>query len=540
MTEPRPVGIVGAGPTGLSAALLLARFGIASRVYEQASAAADHPKARGVRVRTMELLRQWGLEPELRARALPMDAMRFIYCETLAGKEIGRTADLEPGTFAASPTTSCRVAQDVVEAALLRKVESEPCIELLRETRVSRVTHGDEVVTLTTEDSSRHEHRYLVAADGAASTTRELLRIDRTGRDVVSWCHSVYWRGDLARWTSGRLCIQFIAGAHTGQQVQIAPVDGHDRWVTLMMRPPAPTRPPDLSEDDARQAIHRAIGDATVDIEILDVATFRFSALNATHYRHGRVFLAGDAAHVLPPTGGMGMNSGIQDVHNLAWKLAFVLNGWADERLLDSYEAERMPVAEGNIAWSLENSGRFVELRAALADGDSLRADALLEQAKDHVIALGQDLGFSYASGCLIPDDTPPRVASAGEYEPEARPGSRAPAIWLQTASGRTSTIDLYDTVLTLMLGADARNWHPGGAHGSLQVMQIGHGVLGAAENDLHAAYGISPSGAVLVRPDGHVAWRAAKLTGDGPTELSGVLQQLALQPLHVNTGALA
>ena len=534
MTEPRPVGIIGAGPTGLSAALLLARFGIASRVFEQTSAVSGHPKARGVRVRTMELLRQWGLEPELRTQALPMDAMRFIYCDTLSGRELGRTADLEPGTFAASPTTSCRVAQDVLQKALVRRVESEPLIELQRQTRVTDVTQTGEAVTVTTEDSARYEHRYLIAADGAGSTTRELLGIRRGGRDVVSWCQSVSWRGDLARWTAGRLCIQFVTGAHTGRQVQIAPVDGRDRWVTLITLPPSPTRPSDLSADDARHAIHEAIGDVTVDIEILDIATFRFSGLNATQYRQGRVFLAGDAAHVLPPTGGLGMNSGIQDVHNLVWKIAFVLREWADERLLDSYEAERLPVADGNIAWSLENSKRFGELRTALAEGDSRRAETLLEQAKEHVIALGQDLGFWYADGCLVPDGTQPAAASAGDYEPNARPGSRAPAIWLQTDAGRISTIDLYDTLLTLVLGADGGAWCRRQAAENLQVLRIGQGVLAAPEADLHAALGISPTGAVLIRPDGHVAWRAAKLCDDAGAALSAVLDTLALEPLRV------
>src|ERR671914_2042912 len=121
MTHGAPVGIVGAGPTGLSAAILLARFGIDCTVYEQAPVPSDHPKARGVRVRTMELFRQWGLEPELRARAVPADALRFIYCDTLAGDELARTEDLEPGTFSVSPTSACRVAQNAVQEVLLRK-----------------------------------------------------------------------------------------------------------------------------------------------------------------------------------------------------------------------------------------------------------------------------------------------------------------------------------------------------------------------------------------------------------------------------------
>jgi hypothetical protein len=388
-------------------------------------------------------------------------------------------------------------------------------------------------VTVTTPEGRRHEHAYLIAADGAASGIREALGIGRTGEDVASWWQSVYWRGDLERWTSGRLCIQFITGADTGRHVQIAPVDGRHRWVTMMVLPPAPDRPADLSEGEAREIIRRAVGDSEVDPTILDIATFRVSALNARRYREGRVFLAGDAAHVLPPTGGLGMNSGIQDVHNLVWKLAFVLRNWADPPLLDTYETERWPVAEANLAWSLQNSQRFRELRSSLAEGDAGRVAVLLAEQKDHVSALGQDLGFVYERGCVLADGTPKPPMSPAHYEPHARPGHRAPAVWLDTSAGRASTIDFYDQVFTLLLGADGGLWRPQAtAPGPLQVLQIGNGPLDRAESDLHVAYGITSSGAVLVRPDGHVAWRASSLPADPAGTLGTALHALGLRSL--------
>lgn len=537
MSDRAPVGIVGAGPTGLSAAILLARFGIACTVYERAVVPSDHPKARGVRVRTMELFRQWGLEPELRAKAVPADALRFIYCDTLAGDELARTEDLEPGTFSASPTSSCRVAQDAVVQALLHKARSESTIELRRGTSISSVAQSDDGVIVTTPEG-RHEHDYLIAADGAASTIREQLGIRQVGRDVVSWWQSVYWLGDLEQWTSGRLCIQFVTGATTGHHVQIAPVNRRDRWVTTIVRPPAPERPADLSKGEAREIIQRAVGSAEIDPTIVDIATFRVSALNASRYREGRTFLAGDAAHVLPPTGGMGMNSGIQDVHNLTWKLVYVIRNWADPQLLDTYETERWPVAEANLAWSLENAKRFGELRASLAQGDAEQVSRLLAEQKDHVIALGQDLGFAYERGCVLDDGSPKPPASSARYEQQARPGHRAPAVWLDTSVGRVSTIDLYDKAFTLLLGVDGELWRPQPASGPLQVLRIGHDPLDRAETDLHVAYGITSTGAVLVRPDGHVAWRAPSLPPDPAATLRTALNALSLRSLETGVAA--
>jgi 2-polyprenyl-6-methoxyphenol hydroxylase-like FAD-dependent oxidoreductase len=251
MTDTAPVAVVGAGPVGLSAAILLARFGIRSTVLERQSAPSEHPKARGVRVRTMELFRQWGLEPELRAHALPPDALRFIYCDTLAGKELARTPELEPRAFAGSPTTSCRVAQDAVHQVLLGEARSAPLIDLRLGTLVTDVTQTPASVEVRTRDGQRINAEYLIAADGVASGVRRSLGIAQSGRAVVSWWQSFYWRGDLDRWAAHRPCIQFVTGADTGRHVQIASVDGHHRWVTLIALPPSDERPADPTRAEA-------------------------------------------------------------------------------------------------------------------------------------------------------------------------------------------------------------------------------------------------------------------------------------------------
>lgn len=526
-----PVAIVGAGPVGLSAAIALARFGVRTTVVERSTGTFEHPKARGVRVRTMELFRQWGLEDELRAHALPPEALRFIYCDTLAGHELARTPELEPRTFDGSPTTSCRVAQDAVHDALLRRARAEPLIELRTGVTAGPVTQTAQQVRVALDDGTTLTARYLVAADGVGSRIRADLGIPMTGEPVVSWWQSVYWHGDLDRYAAHRPCIQFVTGADTGQHVQIASVDGHRRWITLIALPPGQDRPADQTAEQALAAIRGAVGDPDLAVEIRDIATFRVSAMNADRYREGRVFLAGDAAHVLPPTGGMGMNSGIQDVHNLAWKLAFVLAGHADAALLDSYDAERRPVAEANLAWSLDNGKRFPAIRRALAEGDAARSRELLDAQGGHVSALGQDLGFGYRHGALVPEPDPAPAFAPEHYTPTARPGHRAPAVPLRDGG---STLDLFDDAFTLLTGSHGGAWRDAAEQLSagpwLRTQAVDHGRLRDAAADLHAAYGISATGAVLVRPDGHVAWRTTTLPEDPVDTLRN-----ALTALHLN-----
>jgi 2,4-dichlorophenol 6-monooxygenase len=260
----------------------------------------------------------------------------------------------------------------------------------------------------------------------------------------------------------------------------------------------------------------------------------------------GRVFLAGDAAHRFPPTGGFGLNTGVQDAHNLAWKLALVLAGRASDGLLDTYETERTPVARSNTDWSVRN---FLDGGSAVGPGNMMatmqieaggpdvpevlaRLQRDIDAERDHFDALGQDLGFVYETGALVADGTAlPVVAdSAAEYVPNARPGSRAPHVWLEARDGqRLSTLDLFGARFVLLVPADGGDWSAVADEGALPVSVVVYrvgagGDLVDSDGAWRARYGVAGEGAVLVRPDGHVAWRTQERPRDPRATVTAVL----------------
>jgi hypothetical protein len=274
------------------------------------------------------------------------------------------------------------------------------------------------------------------------------------------------------------------------------------------------------------------MGTASWPFEIRTISTWHMSVQVAERYRAGRAFLVGDAAHRFPPTGGLGLNTGVQDAHNLAWKLAGVEAGWAREPLLASYESERQPIARENAEVSARNAARMLEIVQALgpaADGDRAAVRAAIANQAEHFDMLGLQLGFQYERGALVPDGSarPGCANPVRELIPCGRPGARLPHAWTRSPRGRVSTLDLLrPDAFTLVAGSGGEPWLDAAAAiqgPPLRSLQIGRDVPDA-DGAWATQLGIEKEGALLVRPDQHVGWRSARAARDPRGELRSAL----------------
>ncbi|MGE0421688.1 MAG: FAD-dependent monooxygenase [Reyranellaceae bacterium] len=500
-----PVLIVGGGPVGLTASLMLSRLGVRSLLVERHPGTAIHPKARGINARTMEIFRQQGIEDEVRAAGLAPDKVGFIvWAKTLAGEEIERRVPWgQSGARAeVTPVPACLCAQDALEPVLRRCAERQPLGELRFDTELTAFERDDSGVlaTLTSTNNGAVERvraRYMIAADGAQSAVRAALGIAMEGHKDIYDSVNVLLEADLRPWTQDRpAALYFIENEE--MRATFLTINAHDRWGFLVNSLRAHGRKAeDFTPQYSAEMIRRAVGKPDLPVKVLGVAPWIASAHVAERYRDGRVFLAGDAAHEVPPTGGFGMNTGVQDVQNLCWKLAAVLKGRAGESLLDSYHDERQPFGKAIAEQAMANAASMGRMEKTL-QGKGARREFLNES--------GLIFGATYASCAVVPDGTPrPEVANpVTDYAPSAWPGARAPHAWVKKDGARVSTIDLVGNGFVLLAGVRGDGWAD--AARSLDVAPV---TLGD-EEPWRDIYGIDDSGAVLVRPDGHVGWRSA------------------------------
>jgi putative polyketide hydroxylase len=520
-----PVLVVGGSLVGLSAGLFLAWRGVPTIVLEKHEGSHPHPRAMGYTEHSMEFFRAVGLADVI--PQAPADfRLRRARVDSLAG-EWHEVSDWTPPSEAEapvrqrySPMRGAAIPQDRLEP-ILRARAVELGLDLRQNTELLAFEQTAKGVSARVRErlSGREysiQAQYLIAADGHQSPIREALGIESQGQGLIRTLRSVLFYAPEADVYLSKGISQFEIEQPGLKAFLTTYREG--RWVLMFHD--------DLERDEAAllRDIRRALGRDDLTIEIITTGRWELSALICESYRRGRVFLAGDAAHTLPPTrGGFGANTGIDDVYNLAWKLDYVLQGRAGPGLLDSYDAERQP-----IGW-LRHQQTFARPDYAqdgqgIADNEPLYDDDGLE--------LGQLLRSEVVLGAgpeLPPVKRPDLWAG--------QPGTRAPHAWIQRQGQRLSTIDLF-TQDFVLLSADAR-WSAAAAELQaclgipLQALEVGRDLAFEQVGDFERLFGLRAGGACLVRPDGIMAWRSPEFP-ESPDRPQQVLHRSLTQILKL------
>jgi 2-polyprenyl-6-methoxyphenol hydroxylase-like FAD-dependent oxidoreductase len=532
-----PVVIAGGGLIGLSTAMFLAQQGIASLAVERLRGGSPLPRAAHFHMRTLELFRLAGIEDEVKRRSeedfLPEGAI--IAMDNLSGKKLADIiGSLNAGVEALSPCRRLFISQPSLEPILRRRAK-EAGAQLLEGYAVASVAQDDNGVTVTVKnvdggESKELRGQYLVGADGAHSVVRELLGIPLDGRGVFSNSITIYFTADLSPQLGGKpLSVIYINNPVFGGFMRMnkdcqSGFIGINRAGDPLSDPDAANVAKDVSEKRLIEFVRAAAGVPDLPVRIDGVTRWRATSDVARQFAQGRIFLAGDAAHLMPPNGGFGGNTGIHDAHNLAWKLAYVLKGLAGPRLLESYDMERRPIAKFTVEQAYT---RYVTRTAPY-----LGATDFQPLADDFDI----ELGHIYHSPAIVADDGDATV-HADPHQTCGRPGSRAPHVWVERAGRRVSTLDLFGDAFVLLAAPCGDAWRQAASAVARRLpgLAIATHVVGRKDIRDHEAafaqaYGLSDDGAALIRPDGFVAWRAKTMIGDPENALGRVLDAVLMK----------
>ena len=573
--------IIGTGPAGASTAALLATYGIETMVVNRYRWLANTPRAHITNQRTMEVLRDLGPEVEAEAymHATEQDLMgENVFCESLAGEEIGRMKSWGKHPLSraahqlASPCHMNDLPQTFMEPILFSTACKRGAQGRMSTEYLSHVQDADGVTTTLLDRLSGREFevrsKYLVGADGGNSLVAEHIDTPIEGKMGVGGSMNILFRADLSQYVAHRPSVLYwvmqpgadVGGIGMGLVRMIRP---WNEWLIVwgydINQPP-----PEVDEAFATGVARQLVGDPELEIELISANTWTVNDAYATHMQKDRVFIMGDAAHRHPPSNGLGSNTSIQDAFNLAWKLAAVIKGQAGAALLDTYSAERAPIAKQIVTRANQSIGEFGPIFEALGmtggtdieriqanmdarcdaspEGEAQRAAlrAAIAFKKYEFDAHGVEMNQRYASAAVVSDGAPtPGFDRDAElhYQPTTSPGARLPHVWVfdHDTGAQVSTLDLCGGgAFTLLTGIGGEAWC---AAAETEAARLGLSlrchVIGPRQafvdhtGDWSRASEVGDTGCLLIRPDHHVAWRSASLTEDPEADLRRVLSQI-------------
>lgn len=515
-----PVLIVGAGYAGLSAATLLAWRGVPCLLVERRASTSHLPKAHGLNRRGMEVLRVVeGLEDALFAasRAGANDST-LIIAETVTSPPI-RTLVTKASLDAThiSPSKICAAGQDRVEPVLLRFAR-ERGADIRFSTSLARFSQRDDGVEAILRDEASGRETvvladYMIAADGAGGTIRDAGGVKMEGPGLIADTVAVLFEADLSAIlpTDGFVLYYLRNSALSGALVTC---DEPNHAQINVEYDSSRDLASDFDDERCRGLIRQCLGVGDVAVKILDIRPWRMAALLADRMAFGRVFLAGDCAHVVPPVGGLGGQTAIQDAADLAWKLALVVKGQAASSLLDSYNVERRPVA------------RIAIVRAIASYVERMRPDRQeLRIREEECGLLESSMGYRYRSDAIIADEFDDGAPVEAPLRPSGAPGTRLAHVWLRRGEATISSHDLIGRDFMLFVGPAGDEWIEAAMRAERRSRTpLGVCRMGFDADDPEGLFlprlGVSPEGALLVRPDGFICWRSR---GGSPDALAAL-----------------
>ena len=576
-----PVLIIGGGGCGLTTSILLSEHGIEHHLVERHSTTSHLPKAHYLNQRTMEVLRQVGVADSIYAVGTPpqnMGKTRWVTSLGGDGELDGRTL-FTLDSFGGGRLDSEYAVDSPCPSTNYPQIRLEPLLREHAEKRAPGSLHFcHELVSFEQDDEGVHavildrdsqqtytvHAQYMVAADGGKTVGPE-LGVTMQGPTGILDMVSTHFTADLSQWWEDDVLITWLlnpegAGSwNSGAMAAMGPTwgRGSEEFVLhFTFRPDDPAR---FDEDAIVPRIRDLLKLPDLEMKVHKVSHWILEGVLADKYQIGRIFLSGDAAHRHPPTTGLGLNTAIQDAHNLAWKLASVLKGVAAPGLLDTYEAERRPVGMRNVDWAMFTflNHMVIDAGLGLVPGQPLeaqiqvfrdffsdtpmgetrraRASEVVATQRAEFQAHDLEIGFAYHEGALIPDGTeaPPRDPMGRVYYPTTRPGHRLPHTWLEHGGQRISTHDLTEnnSCFVLVVADKGDGWAQAAPQAAekfgvrVKVVVIGPDAdYRDPQGEWNALRQISDTGAILVRPDNHVAWRSAEAATDPSLTLAQAL----------------